>query len=66
LLNRPVMMPRCLDVADDEGNESVVVNDGPVNEPLVLKPADVITFSADQEFRRVRPRRNVRVPARYL
>ena len=54
-----------LDVAEDESNESVVVNNGPVIEPLALEPADVITSNADQEVRRVRPRRNVRLPARY-
>jgi len=55
-----------LDIAEDEGNESVVADNVPVDEQLVLEPADVIIFNTDQEFRRVRPRRNVRVPARYL
>ena len=55
-----------LDAAEDEPDESVRVDNGPVNQPLASEPADVITFSADQEFHRVRPRRNVRIPARYL
>ena len=53
------------EVADGKRNESVVVDNGPVNEPLASEPVDVITFSADQEFRRVRPQRDVRIPARY-
>ena len=51
--------------ADDE-DESARVDSGPVIEPLASEPADVVTFNTDQEFRRVKPRRNVRVPARYL
>jgi len=55
-----------LESAESEVDESARVDNGPVIEPLASEPADVITFNADQEFRRVRPRRNIRVPARYL
>ena len=55
-----------LESAEEENDESTRVDNGPVIEPLASEPADVITFSTDQEFRRTRPRRNVRVPARYL
>ena len=49
-----------------------VVNDGaspidsvPLNKPLASETVDVITFDKDQEFRRNRPRRNPRRPARF-
>ena len=54
-----------LNIAEEELNESVVLDDGPVIEPLASEPADVITFNVDQEFRRTRPRRDVCRPARY-
>ena len=55
-----------LDAEGDEVHESARLDNGPVVEPLASEPVDVITFDENQEFRRVRPRRNVRIPARYL
>ena len=54
-----------LESAEEEDDESARVDNGPVIEPLASEPADVITFSTDQEFRRTRPRRNVPRPIRY-
>ena len=54
------------DTAENEEDESARVDNGPVIEPLASQPAGVITFNEGQGFRRVRPRRDVRVPARYL
>jgi len=49
----------------DNDDESVPVDNGQVTQPLASEPVDVITFNADQEFRRTRPRRNVRRPVRF-
>ena len=66
MLDRSGDKDEVLESAEDEADESARVDNGPVIEPLASEPADVITFNTDQECRRVRPRRNVRVPARYL
>ena len=41
------------------------IDSGPLNKLLASESVDVITFSEDQEFRRNRPRRNPRRPARF-
>ena len=50
---------------ESEPDESIPVDNGLVTQPLASEPVDFITFNSDQEFRRNRPRRNVRKPARF-
>ena len=50
---------------DREGDESLPVDSGPIIQPLASELVDVVTFDANQEFRRTRPRRNVRRPTRF-
>ena len=53
------------DTEDIVTDDASPIDSGPLNEPLASESVDVITFNKDQEFRRNRPRRDVRRPVRF-
>ena len=60
--------PLFLSVSDAEdlvNDAASPIDSGPLAEPLASESVDVVTFNEDQEFRRNRPRRDIRKPARY-
>jgi len=56
---------KVLEEREGECDEASPVDSGSVNQPLASEPADVITFNESQEFRRNRPRRNIRRSVRF-
>jgi hypothetical protein len=46
-------------------DDALPIDSGPLNEPLVSESVDVLTFDENQEFRRNRPRREIRRPSRF-
>ena len=48
-----------------EGNDASPIDSGLLNQPLASELVDVVTYNEDQEFRRNRPRRDVRRLVRF-
>ena len=65
IVEKIVEEPEVSEAEEMISNDTSPINSGPLKEPLASELVDVVTFNEDQEFRRNRPRRNIRKPARY-
>jgi len=72
IVEETVVTENCEDIYDENlvktktGGLTVVVNDTATNSNSVTNQPDVVTFDLNQELRRNRPRRQPRLPSRFL
>ena len=65
IVEKIVGEPEVSEIEEVISNDTSPIDSDPLKEPLASELVDVVTFNEDQEFRRNRPRRNIRMPARY-